>query len=48
MGYEVEYRGVVRCDPVLTPEQRGWLRELGETRQHVPGDVNGVLDGVPG
>lgn len=48
MGYEVEYRGVVRCDPVLTREQRGWLRRLREERQHVPGDVNAVPPGVPG
>lgn len=48
MGYEVEYRGVIRCDPVLTPGQRGWLHRLGDDRQHVPGDVNAVPPGVPG
>lgn len=48
MGYEVEYRGIVRCDPVLTVGQRGWLRWLGDQRQHVPDEVNAVPAGVPG
>lgn len=48
MGYEVEYRGEIRCDPPLTAPERRWLRGFGDLRHHAPGDVNAVAQGMPG
>ncbi len=48
MGYDVEYRGVIHCDPALDAQERRWLHDWERTRHHVEGDVNAVRSDLPG
>jgi hypothetical protein len=48
MGYDVEYTGTIKLDPPLSAGERAAVRRLADQRQHEPGDVNRIPDGMPG